>query len=79
MKTVIRIKFVVLFTVLLWSAAFLLHSDYFQDSLYKYILWIEWPIFSLACSYHWSTIPFPKGEFKYAFCVCQFIRSPGKR
>lgn len=48
MKTVIRIKFVVLFTVLLWSAAFLLHSDYFQDSLYKFILWIEWPIFSVG-------------------------------
>lgn len=45
MKTLIRIKIVVLFVVLLSSATILLHSDYFQDSLYRFILLIEWLIF----------------------------------
>lgn len=48
MKTVIRIKLVILFAVLLWSAAFLLLSDHSQDSLYRFILLIECLIFSVG-------------------------------
>lgn len=58
MKTLIRIKIVVLFVVLLSSATILLHSDYFQDSLYRFILLIEWLIFLVGLPVR--TIPWEK-------------------
>ena len=45
MKTSIRLKRVLLFSILLWSATILLESDYIRVSLYGFILLIEWLIF----------------------------------